>query len=115
MDSRWSRFESLILPLVITDVIGIIQYKNRLALEMSIVRNGSNISSCMDEVSIEKFKSLDESGELLSLIDPPYVYRNVAISLTEESARRVAMLFPDILLGDGDNFDNERLILDLVP
>lgn len=115
MYSKWSQFDSLMMPLVITDRKGTILYKNDLSRQMNIARVGSNVTAGMDYLSKTQFKALESKAALLQLVSSPYVYRCVAIPFFAEKQWSVGLLFPSALLGGGYNDDNEQQILKLAP
>ena len=67
MYSKWSQFDSLMMPLVITDRKGTILYKNDLSRQMNIARVGSNVTAGMDYLSktLKDFATLSSSTATL--------------------------------------------------
>lgn len=115
MNAKWSHFDALSMPLVITDQKGIILYKNKMADKIDIMRRGSSLLSSMDYISKLNFKALEKKGDLLQILVMPYAHRCIAIPFSAEHEHYVGFLFPSALIGDGYNRDNEELMLKLVP
>ena len=112
---KWTHFDTLMIPLVITDRRGVIRYKNALAQEMGITRLGSSLVSSMDYLSRLNFQTLDSKGTLLTVTVAPYAHRCVALPFSAECEDYCGFLFPGALLGSGYNVENEELVLSLVP
>ena len=115
MNSKWSRFDTIPLPLTITDRRGVIRYKNALAKEIGLPRLGSSLIPFMDYLSRRSFQSLENKGALLTVVVAPYAHRCIALPFFAEREPYVGFLFPNALLGNGYNAENEELMMELVP
>ncbi len=115
MCEKWKQFDFLMIPLVFTAPNGPILYKNSLAREMDMMRVGSNLTGKMDIESQTRFVSLTGKGTILTIMKPLGVYRCVAFPAVVDGTELVAMLFPEVLLGNKRDGECEKFLLKLVP
>ncbi len=115
MKSFWKRYDSLLMPLVICDKDGKMQYKNDLAREMTLLRVGSGICQQMDGQNRRLFANLTESGAILGIQGKLDWYRALAFPFLKEGEMKIALCFSEALLGNAFDEKTECALLQLVP
>lgn len=115
MKSFWKRYDSLLMPLVICDKDGKMQYKNDMAREMNLLRVGSGICQQMDSRNRGLFFGLTQSGAILGIQGKLNWYRALAFPFSMENETKIALCFPEALLGNAFDEKTERALLQLVP
>jgi len=107
------RYDYLMVPLLLTDPDGRILYKNELAREMDLMRVGSDLTHRMDAPSKTLFKEMPAKGVFLTILGRLDSCRALAVPVTIDQKRVIAMLFPNVLLGKRQNTENEKILLKL--